>query len=273
MTLHRGPQPFRDLPPDEAAVAAERLEWRAQAPASQAMFDALVAPLLPTAGRVLEVGAGSAPLVRKALRANPTLHGYATDKSAAMLQVAAKLAAGEGLKAFEAAPWDVTDAAAFPLGNAPFDLIVSSVMMPYLTDDESEAVIHDLARRLTPGGWLVFVEQEARTQFVHFPRRDFPILQGLHRTGNKRTIGLGLRPLLRAAGLRLLPTASYLWTDTDYGPYVRDLMRRYGEDAERAGEITPTEHAEWRREIAALVAAGDYHYAMGYHRIAGQRPG
>ena len=67
MTLHRAPQPFRDLPPDEAAVAAERLEWRAQAPASQAMFDALVAPLLPTTGRVLEVGAGTAPLARKAM--------------------------------------------------------------------------------------------------------------------------------------------------------------------------------------------------------------
>ena len=69
-----------------------------------------------------------------------------------MVPAPARLAAAEGLTAFQAAPWDVTDTAAFPFGGEPFNLIVSSVMMPYLTDEECAAVVADLAGRLTPGG-------------------------------------------------------------------------------------------------------------------------
>ncbi|MBX5484037.1 MAG: methyltransferase domain-containing protein [Myxococcaceae bacterium] len=258
----------------EAAFAAERMEARGREPSSARMFDALVAPLLPDApgARILEVGAGTGTLSRRIHRARPEAKVFASDKSEGMLEVARALADAQQARV-EICRWDVVDEAAFPFGDAPFDLIVSSVMVPYLSDAEVEDLVTRLARRLVPGGTLAFIEQDLLTDSVNLPSFDL-LRRVFARDGRalKRTLALGLRPLLRAAGLQLLPRASFLWTDDHFGPYVRNVLTTAADDALKAGRITAEERQQWWRTLEALAEEGDFYYGLVYHRVAGTRP-
>lgn len=253
----------------EARAAAERMEARAREPASEALFEALVAPLLgPGTKRVLEVGAGPGALARRVAKAAPRARVFASDKSEAMVAYAKERA-----PYIEFRPWDVNDEAAFPFDRAaPFDLIVSSVMIPYLTDEETASLVRRLAGRLTPGGVLAFIEQDLQTDTLAYP--DYALLSRVYAKDARkvrRTMALGLRPVLRDAGLDVLPRASFLWTSDDYGPYLRDLLGRFGADAVRSGSITEDERKTFERTLDELSARGDFAYGLVYHRIAGRR--
>ena len=269
---------YRDLDlSGESRAAAKRMEDRATAPASQAMFDALVAPLLdPPSGspsNVLEVGCGTAALSRRAARLLPNGTVYAADKSEGMLAAAREYAEVEsgGGGELVLGRWDVLDAASFPFDRDCFDVILSSVMAPYLDDEATAALVGDLTSRLTSGGTLAFIEQDLTTDTVNFP--DFDLLRRVYARDErdlKRTVALGLRPLLREAGLDLLPRCSFLWTDDEYLPYTRELLDRISADALKAGRITAAERERWTATLESLADAGDFYYGLVYHRIAGR---
>lgn len=256
----------------EAQAAAERMEARAQEPASEAMFQELVAPLLGCGTtRILEVGCGTGALARRIAKAAPSSTIFATDKSEGMLQAARSLAHDVGAIRF--ASWDVTDEAAWPFDAAPFDLIVSSVMVPYLDDAQTEALVHRLSHRLARGGVLAFVEQDLLTDSLNFPSFElFRRIEAKDERALKPTLALGLRPSLRSAGLTLFPRKSFLWTDDVYGPYAREMLLRTADDARRLGRITHADHATWIATLDALATAGDFYYGLVYHRVAGARP-
>ena len=179
----------------------------------------------------------------------------------------------EGLDNLRLGRWDVTDPADFPFPEAgSFGLILSSVLVPYLEDDQSEALVDDLALRLAPGGTLAFVEQDLSTDSVHFPRHG--LFQRVYAKDARKldaTMSLGLRPLLREAGLELLPRHSFLWTDEEYLPYTRELLSGLADAALREGRITEAERREWEEGLQAQAARGDFYYGLVYHRIAGRR--
>ena len=87
----------------------------------------------------------------------------------------------------------------------------------------------------------------------------------------KRTLALGLRPVLREAGLQLLPRRSFLWTDEAYGAYTRDLLERFADSASDQGRITPEERDEWKMTLDEQAGSGDFYYGIIYHLIAGKR--
>ena len=87
----------------------------------------------------------------------------------------------------------------------------------------------------------------------------------------KQTLALGLRPVLRQAGLQLLPRRSFLWTDDAYGAYTRDLLERFADATCDQGQITPAERDEWKVALSRLAEQGDFYYGLVYHLVAGRR--
>ncbi len=258
---------------DEALAAAERMEARAREPASEAMFDALVSPLLEAGPRrLLEVGAGSGALSRRISRALPGAEICASDKSEGML-LAARRYGGDDYSNVTLARWDVLRESEFPFGDSPFDLVISSVMMPYLDDDECADLVQRLSARLAVGGVLAFVEQDLQSDALAMPSYDL-VTRVLAKDGRalKRTIALGLRPLLRQAGLELLPRRSFLWTDDVGGPYTRALLAHMADDAVRAGRLTAEQRLEWTASLEQLRTSGEFYYGLVYHFVAGRKP-
>lgn len=258
----------------ESLAAARRMEDRAQAPASEAMFEALVAPLLePAPEKVLELGCGTAALSRGVASKLPGSTVYAADKSAGMLAFAAEHSGR--LENLRLGRWDVTAPGDFPFEDAgPFSLILSSVLVPYLDDEQTAALVDDLASRLAPGGVLAFVEQDLLTDSVNFPRHD--LLRRVYAKDARRldaTMSFGLRPLLRQARLTLMPMRSFLWTDNGYLPYTRELLSGLADAARKEGRITEAERTEWDEKLSAQAASGDFYYGLVYHRVAGRRGG
>src|SRR6266487_409831 len=183
----------------EALQAAARMEARGQERASQEMFQQVVAPLLTTEVKtVLEFGCGTAALSRRIARAAPQTMVYASDKSDGMLKVAQHMADSENLNNVRLELWDVLDETTFPFLTKQFDLIISSVVIPYLDDTQTVTLIERLVSRLSPGGILAFVEQDLTTDTVHSPKSE--LLRGVltkDLRNLKRTLALGLRPILR----------------------------------------------------------------------------
>lgn len=128
----------------------------------------------------------------------------------------------------------------FPFERRTFDLILSSVLAPYLNDEQTAALVNDLASRLAPGGVLAFVEQDLLRRVYARDSRDLDA-----------TMSLGLRPLLREAGLEPLPRRSFLWTDEEYLTYTRGLLSGLADAALRDGRITPDERGEWGGDAGA----------------------
>ena len=257
----------------EAQQAAARMEARAQEAASQKMFQQLIAPLLTAQVKtVFEFGCGTAALARRIARAAAQAVVYASDKSAGMLKVAQHLVDAEHIDNIRLQLWDVLDETTFPFPTAQFDLILSSVVVPYLDDAQVVVLIERLSARLSPGGILAFVEQDWASDTVYFPRTEL-VRDVLNKDARnpKRTLALGLRPILRGAGLQVLPRCSFLWTDDAYGAYTRDLLEKFGDAACDQGRIQPGEREEWKRTLAELAGSGDFYYGIVYHRVAGRR--
>jgi ubiquinone/menaquinone biosynthesis C-methylase UbiE len=257
----------------EAQMAAARMEARAKETASQAMFDQLVLPLLsPDIKSILEFGCGTAALARRLARAIPQAKVYAGDKSEGMLTVARAAVAAEAVDNVRLECWDVMDEQSWPFPESEFDLIISSVVIPYFSDAQTIALINRLSARLAPNGVLAFLEQDLTTDTVNFPR--FVVARGVLAKDArhlKRTLALGLRPVLRKAGLHVLPRQSFLWTDEEYGAYTRDLLERLSDAAADEGRILDKEKDEWKKTLIDLAASGDFYYGIVYHLVAGKR--
>lgn len=198
---------------------------------------------------------------------------YAADKSEGMLLFARKKVEDEGLGNVTLGRWDALEPAAFPFGERKFARILCSVMVPYFDVDDTVDLVSDLASRLYPGGALVFIEQDLLTDSVNFP--DYDLLRRVYAKDGrdlKPTLALGLRPLLRDAGLELLPRRSFLWTDEHYLPYTRELLKGLADAALAEGRITDAERQRWANTLEGLAARGDFYYGLVYHRVAGRLP-
>jgi ubiquinone/menaquinone biosynthesis C-methylase UbiE len=197
---------------------------------------------------------------------------FASDKSDGMLKAAKSLVDGENLSTIRLEQWDVLDEANFPFPSEQFDLIISSVVVPYLDDAQTIGLIKGLAARLAPGGTLAFIEQDLATDTLNYPK--FDLLRrtlGYDQRNMKPTLALGLRPVLREAGLQVLPRQSFLWTDDRYGTYTRDLLERFADAGSDQGRITQEEREQWKNTLEQLAGAGDFYYGIVYHLIAGRR--
>jgi SAM-dependent methyltransferase len=258
----------------EANRAIFRMEARAVDPASEALFEALLGPVVDTwAGDadVLELGAGTGALARRVVQRHASARVHATDLSQEMVAAAARYAEDHPAKArltFAAA--GAEDA----LGSADhrWDAVLSSVMIPYLQDTAIDSLAARLGVALRTGGVAVFLEQDLATDSLFHPD---PALAAKVLGKEARTVGrnhgLGLRAALRRAGLAVEPTVSHLWSTTFFGPYLRDLFGRSVAEGMKTGRLTADEAQRFLGGLAAADAAGDFYYGLVYHRILAKK--
>jgi SAM-dependent methyltransferase len=255
----------------EAAPAAARMEARAQEPMSDAMFRALVLPLTSVDTRsVLELGCGTAALSRRLARVYHHAQIVAVDKSRGMLEAARALIEREGARNVQLAEWDVLEEDHFPFKVSRYNLILSSVLVPYLKEAETAGLVKRMVGRLEAGGILAFVEQDLMSDTLFDPTGLARRVLAKEDRVIRKTQGLGLRRLLREEGLRLFPKQSFLWADERYGAYTRDLLGRMADAARSRGDLTEAEVERFKGTMEDLVRAGDFQYTMTYHLVAGR---
>ena len=272
-SLASGLYDYRDLDlAGGAEQAVARMEWRAQEPASRRMFETLIEPLirrLPVVGTVLELGCGTASLSRRIKALRPDLKVQATDKSLEMVQAAQALAAKDGVEV-EIDPWDACALDVLPRGAEAPDLVISSVMVPYLASREVEELVRFLNAALEPCGQLAFLEQDVRTDSLMSSQPDV-VARMFAKDERAFPIhaGLGMRDLLLDQGLEVSPLESFLWTAESYGPYLRDLFSRVADDAVSSGRTTEDEWHELQQDLEQRTQTGRFHYGLVYHLIVG----
>lgn len=261
--------------PDEggsARQAAFRMESRAQEPASERMFQELVRPILGTGVRsVLELGCGTAFLSRRIVRLLNHANVLATDKSPEILGAARQCAEKEEIRTIQWALWDVLNEDAFPYKVSRYELVLSSLLIPNLSAEETKALIPRLVKKLENRGILAFIEQDLMSDSLHDPtgigRR---ILEKEDRT-ILSTQGMGMRPLMRDAGLRTIARNSFQWVDERYGPYMRGYLGRLTESALEREIITEDERGLFLDTMDKLARDRDFYYSVTYHLIAAER--
>ncbi len=255
----------------EAPQAALRMEARAQEPMSDAMFRALVLPLTSADTRsILELGCGTASLSRRLARVYHHASIVATDKSRGMLEAARAHLDREGLRNVQLAEWDVLEEDRFPFKVSRYNLILSSVLVPYLKEAETAGLIRRLVGRLESGGILAFVEQDLMSDTLFDPTGLARRILAKEDRVIRKTQGLGLRRLVREEGMKLFPKQSFLWIDERYGAYTRALLGRMADAARSRGDLTDAELDRFKETLEDLARAGDFHYSMTYHLIAGR---
>ncbi len=175
------------------------------------MFTALVEPGLPRRGRVLVVGAGTGIEIVHLKRARPDLRVHGVDPSERMLALAerrvAEAGAGDGVTLQLGYAADVPAA---PL----FDAATLVNVLHFVSNDGGKAaLLADVARRLRPGGVLVFVDlhggdtPEEHERYLsawrrYWTLRDMPpgemrefddrIRDGIHFASAARSVGLAI---------------------------------------------------------------------------------
>jgi SAM-dependent methyltransferase len=257
----------------EAALAAVRMEARAHEPASAMMFTALVAPLIDqfAAPRVLELGAGTGALGRRIVAHHPGARVTLVDRSAGMLEHGRKLVMpGEGGERLTFTQLDLTTAE-LPAGR--FDLVVSSVMIPYLDDAAILALCRRSAACLTAGGTLAFLEQDLESGSL-YPASHHVQERLFARIGREPGAyhGLGIRSALRLTGLTMCTPQRYLWSTSVYGAYLRDLIERSARAATESGTLRADEIERLQSDLVNADVLGDFHYGIAYHLLSASAP-
>jgi ubiquinone/menaquinone biosynthesis C-methylase UbiE len=153
--------------------------------------------------RVLDIGSGAGDVAMVAARAvGPTGSVLGVDMNPAILETARERTAAAGLGNITFVALDLTGDAA---PDGPFDGIVCRVILRYLPDPAG--VIRRLARRLRPGGLVVFSEPDGTISPFAYPT--CPLVdraitwarEAQTRSGTDLAMGLKLYRTLLDAGL------------------------------------------------------------------------
>ncbi|WP_328411494.1 methyltransferase domain-containing protein [Nocardia sp. NBC_00403] len=214
--------------------------------------------LAVTAGeRALDIGSGTGSEVMAfAERVGPDGEAVGIDPNPAMVDVAERRAEAAGSRA----RYLGGSVYQLPFPDGYFDAIRCERVYQHL--DDPAAATTEIARVLRPGGRVLLIDSDWHTAITH---PGDPAVVGamsetlLANTPNPAS-GRRLRGLLVAADFEIddMGSEAVIWDPGSALPLYGEMTAR----AVAAGAITAEQHDQFRADLDAGIAAGDYHLSV-----------
>ncbi|MBF6329377.1 methyltransferase domain-containing protein [Nocardia transvalensis] len=215
--------------------------------------------------RTLDIGSGTGSEVLAFARlAGPTGDAVGIDPNPAMLDVARKRAAAEGVPA----RFLEGSAYALPFDDGSFDVVRSERVFQHL--DHPDRATAEIARVLRPGGRVMLIDSDWATAILHPADPDVVRRVLQHEMGPNRDAGRRLRGLLTAAGFEIddIGAGAAIWDPVT----VKGVGRTIGEQAVAGGVITSAQRDALNADLDRGVATGDYHFSVTMFAVLAHRP-
>jgi ubiquinone/menaquinone biosynthesis C-methylase UbiE len=260
---------------DDSMLAAlvTRFEARGKNPQfSKMLGDYLDAMRIARTARVLDMGCGTG-LVARAIARDTGFTGHVTgvDLSPYLVAAAKRLANEEGLtERLEFRPGDVRS---LDFAEETFDALVAHTLLSHVEDPLS--VLREATRVVKPGGMIgIFDGDYASLTFDHADpskgkANDEALIGAL--VTNPRVMRQ-LPRLLRAAGLELITSFSYVLSEIGKANFWASAIDAYRKLLAKAGVMTEDEANAWAAALRDDSDAGIFFGSSNYYAYVGRRP-
>ena len=260
---------------DESTLAAlvTRFETRGKNPHFARMLaDYLGAMQIARDGVVLDLGCGTGLAARSIARsAGFCGRVIGVDLSPYLAAAAKRLADDEELA--ERVEFHAADVHSLSFEEGAFDAVVAHTLLSHVDDPLS--VLEEAARLLKPGGTIgIFDGDYASLTFGHADAakgkaNDEALIGAL--VTNPRVMRQ-LPRLLRAAGLELATSFSYVLAEIGTPDFWASAIEAYRRLVAKAGVMTEDEANTWAGELRSDAEAGVFFGSSNYYAYVARRP-
>ncbi len=267
--MSRAVDPFRvtnRLDPRILDVIAHRLETRGRHPAfAKPLTDYLDRMAVDTRNDVLDLGCGTG-IAARAVARRPGFKGYVLgiDLSDHLVEAATRITAGEGLDS--RVGFKVGDSPNLDLPPASFDAVIAHTLFSHL--DDPAKVLAAMRRVLRSDGVIcVFDGDYASLTFElgdeqRSRQMDDALIASL--VTNPRILRQMPR-LLKRAGFAVGAVIPSVITETGTADFWKSSIESYTALAPSAGLVTEEAAAEYRDELMAISARGEFFGSCVYY--------
>ncbi|HBY99462.1 MAG TPA: SAM-dependent methyltransferase [Chloroflexi bacterium] len=250
-----------------------RFEARGKHPQfSKMLREYLDAMNIDSADTVLDIGCGTG-LAARAIAHRPSFSGRVTgvDLSSYLVAAAERLAHEEGIA--ERTEFRTGNARSLDVADGTFDAVVVHTLLSHV--DDALAVLKEAARVLKVGGMVgIFDGDYASLTFDHAdPARgkayDEALISAV--VTNPRIMRQMPR-LLRAAGLELVTSFSYVLSEVGRATFWSSAIETYRKLIPKAGVMTEDEADAWAAALRSDSEAGVFFGSSNYYAYVARRP-
>jgi SAM-dependent methyltransferase len=262
-----------ELDDNTLAALVTRFEARGKNPRFANMLgDYLDAMDIDRTTRVLDMGCGTG-LAARAIARRRSFSGQITgvDLSAYLVAAAKRLASEESLT--EHLEFLVSDVRTLNFADGSFDAVIGHTLLSHVEDPL--AVLKEAARLVKRGGTVgIFDGDYASLTFDHAdPVKGMAYDQALINAlvTNPRVMRQMPR-LLRAAGLELIASSSYVLSEMGKADFWSSAIGAYRKLAFKAGVMTEREADAWTTALHGDSDAGVFFGSCNYYAYVARRP-
>ncbi len=250
----------------------ERFEARVRHPLFFKMLEEyLDAMPIDGAGMVLDMGCGTG-LAARAIVHRPGFSGKVTgvDLSPYLVAASERLAGEEGIA--EHTEFQTGDAQRLDFADGTFDVVIAHTLLSHV--DDASAVVKEAARVLKAGGMVgIFDGDYASLTFDHADpvqgkSYDEALISAL--VTNPRVMRQMPR-LLRAAGLELVTSFSYVLSEVGTANFWSSAIEAYRKLIPKAGVMTEDEADAWAAALRRDSEAGVFFGSSNYYAYIARR--
>lgn len=261
------------LDPAMLDALVTRFEARGKHPAFSAMLeDYLGAMQIAPGAGVLDIGCGTG-LAARAIARRSGFSGSVTgvDLSEHLVAAASRLVREEGLAA--RATFHTGDVRRLRFAEDSFDAVVAHTLLSHVENPLS--VLKEAARVVKPGGSIgIFDGDYASLTFDHpDPARgkanDETVIGAL--VTNPRVMRQ-LPRLLRAAGLELVTSFSYVLSEVGKAAFWASAIQAYRRLLPKSGAMSEEEASAWAETLVNDSEAGVFFGSSNYYAYVARRP-